>query len=374
MILTFTGDTSITGAFIKKVENEKNIFSTGIINTLEKSDYVVCNLEGAVTKLCPPSSSHVMLKSAINTINYLSERNINVYNLANNHILDCREQGLMDTISTIQKNNCQYFGAGNNISEASKECILIEENISIALFGLTVSDVNKTDKPEKIFTRKHLSILKNKIKDLNETVDYIIINYHGGEEFTNYPSPTKRNFLKKIAKIPGVDIVIAHHSHTFQSFEKYNNTYIFYSLGNFIFDIPAHLPYKYTNESALLKFDFQKNKFTFDFIPFKSENGKISESNLTDFKNYLTKISDFKNYKQNWRAEAYRVLFRFNHIHKIKNKTPEKEKTLQEKSIVELFFSKKFYVKTLQILLSDNYRPLYLSAILHKISLKLRLK
>ena len=77
MILTFTGDTSITGAFIKKVENNKNIFSAEIINTLIKSDYVVCNLEGAVTNLNPPDSSQVMLKNPKNTIDYLSKKKYN---------------------------------------------------------------------------------------------------------------------------------------------------------------------------------------------------------------------------------------------------------------------------------------------------------
>ncbi|MEZ5146693.1 MAG: CapA family protein [Bacteroidales bacterium] len=35
----------------------------------------------------------------------------------------------------------------------------------------------------------------------------------------------------------GADLIIGHHSHTVQPFEIYKGKYIFYSLGNFVFQI-----------------------------------------------------------------------------------------------------------------------------------------
>ncbi|GIW66594.1 MAG: hypothetical protein KatS3mg095_0492 [Candidatus Parcubacteria bacterium] len=40
----------------------------------------------------------------------------------------------------------------------------------------------------------------------------------------------------KIAIDSGADLVIGHHPHVIQNIEKYKDKYIFYSLGNFIFD------------------------------------------------------------------------------------------------------------------------------------------
>lgn len=367
MIITFTGDISITGAFVKKIEANEEIFSANIIEVLKNSNYVVGNLEGPVTDIEPSSSAHIKIKSPSNTIQYLAKRKLNVFNLANNHILDCKTDGLNDTFAAVQQNNCSYFGAGKNILEASQACILEQNNCKIALFGITVPSVNTEGEEAKIFTSKELAILKKGIRNLSKKVDYIIVNYHGGEEFTNYPSPNKRNFLKKISKIKDVDIVIAHHSHTLQAYEKYKGKYIFYSLGNFIFDIPAHYRYGYTKESALLKFTFLKNSFTFDLIPFSNENGKIIDKNFSKFETYFNNISNFTNYKQKWRAEAYRVLFRKNHIQTKGIDTVDTSNSLQEKTLFGLLFSRKFYTKIIIILQSDNYRSLYISAIIHKI-------
>lgn len=372
MVLTFTGDLSITGSFIEKIERNEEIFSTPILSELKNSDHVVTNLEGPVTRVSPKFSTNVKFKSPRNSITYLSSRNIKVFNLANNHILDCKSEGLIDTIKNIKKNNCKYFGAGNHLDEATKSCILEDGTLKIALIGLTVKSVNNKNEDTKVCTSQHLNILKENIYSFKNKVDFIVLNYHGGEEFTNYPSPTKRRFLRKLSKIKGVDIVICHHSHTLQAYEKYNGKYIFYSLGNFIFDIPAHYPYKYTKNAALLKLIFFKKKIDFNLIPFSSENGNIIDSDVIDFKNYFNTISDFNNYKQKWRAEAYRVLFRYNLIPQ-KIKPFNNQKTLQEKTFIELLFSKKFYLKIIKILFSNN-KPIYISAIIHKLTLKYKLR
>lgn len=370
MVVTFTGDLNISGAFTKKVENNEEIFSTYLNSEFKNSDFVVSNLEGPVTKTTPRQSSNITLKSPPNTVNYLSKRNLKVFNLANNHILDCNDKGLLETINAIKKNHCNFFGAGNNIDEASNSCILSKGKIRIALFGLTVSSVIKEGSSKTISTTKNISLIKKKIEDIRDKVNYIILNYHGGEEFTNIPSPSKRLFLMKISKIKGVDIIISHHSHTLQSYEKINNTYIFYSLGNFLFDISAHKPYLYTRESAILKFNFQQNDFTFDFIPFISKRGNIIDGNREIFNKYFKSISDFSNYKKKWRAEAYRVLFRKGHLKTTSIKQQNPKKTLQEKSLMELLYSKKFYQKSFKILINNDYRCIYTSAIIHKIKLK----
>lgn len=368
MKVIFTGDTSITGSFIEKINKQEELFSIEIYKVLQSSDYVIANLEGPTTEALPTLTKSIQLKSPIQTIEYLSKRNINVFNLSNNHILDYKTNGLRDTITSIDKNKGHYFGASIHSKKEIIPLILEKDNISIALFGLT--DTPKNDPNEKgyVVSSNDISIIKKKIYEIKHKVDYIILNFHGGEEFTNYPSPTKRNLMKKYAKIDGVDIVIGHHSHTLQSYEKVGSKYVFYSLGNFIFDIPEHDIYNFTKIGALLAFSFTKEKVSFKWVPFKIKKGEITQWEQNVFLPHLTKISDFNNYISNWRKEAYRVLFRKGNP----LITPEKEgeASLQNKSFLGLLFSKKFYTKAIQILLSNNYRSLYISAVIHKLFFK----
>ncbi len=270
-------------------------------------------------------------------------------------------------MSKIKEQNCFYFGADLTKEKSVTPLIINKDGVSIALFGIAKCNPTKTGNAQ-LFNSDDFSILKKQLKKYQEKVDFIIVNFHGGEEFSLYPSPIKRKFLKKIAKLEEVNCVIAHHSHTFQGYEKYKNTYIFYSLGNFIFDIPNHKPYKETNASALLFLYFKKNSFTFSLIPFKIHQGKISADNQETFNHKLSELCNFSNYRTKWQKEAFRILFRKENP-QLKN-THNDKNSLQNRSLLSILATKKFYIRTLTILKDEHMFSLYLNAIIYKIKKK----
>jgi len=367
MIITFTGDTSITGSFVDKINKNVEIFSDSIRTTLDNSDYVIANLEGPTTNHEKYINNGTPLKSPINTISYLKKRNISVFNLANNHILDYGEKGIKDTLEILKNNNCLYFGADLSFKKAIQPLILKNNNVSVGLIGITKT-APSTIKDAQVFSSEDFKTLKREIYTLKQQVDLVIVNFHGGEEYTLFPSPVKRHFLKKVAKLNTVDCVIAHHSHTLQGYEICKQTPIFYSLGNFIFDIPNHKKHKNTDRSALLHLKCSKKGVDFSFTSYTIAEGEVLDYDSKSFDNTLKELSDFKNYMNKWQKEAYKVLFR-----KQNDKTiPESNgKSLQQQSFLRLFFTKEFYLKTWMIL-SDRYMfSLYTNAIIYKLKKKL---
>lgn len=366
MIVTFTGDISITGSFLEKIKSNTEIFSTEIQSELIHSSFVVGNLEGPTTTFKKTINNNTPLKSPTNTINYLTNRNISIYNLANNHILDYAEQGLRDTLLEIKNGNCAYFGAELTKEKSITPVIINKDNISIALFGIAKCNPAKIGNAQ-LFSSDEFTLLKKQIGLYKKKVDFIIVNFHGGEEYTHFPSPIKRKFLKKIAGLDNVDCVIAHHSHTLQGYEKHKNTYIFYSLGNFIFDIPNHKMHEKTDKSALLKLHFTKDKFTFRFVPFQIKEGEILTSDLEIFNSEIKILSNFNDYQKKWQSEAYRVLFRKENS-KIESK--KEKQSLQSTPFISLFFTKSFYAKIFTIL-KDKYQfSLYFNAIIYRLKNK----
>ena len=103
---------------------------------------------------------------------------------------------------------------------------------------------------EGVFCDIYEDHIRSKIIKAKTKCDWLILNYHGGEEYTRYPMPKKRSKLKKYLNY-GVDVIIGHHPHVVQGIEKIDNKFIFYSLGNFIFDIKQQRDKKYINDSVL---------------------------------------------------------------------------------------------------------------------------
>ncbi len=74
------------------------------------------------------------------------------------------------------------------------------------------------------------------IEKLRHEVDFVILLPHWGYEFVHYPPygviKEARHFVSA-----GVDLIIGSHPHVIQGKEKYKGKWIFYSLGNFVFDM-----------------------------------------------------------------------------------------------------------------------------------------
>ena len=79
------------------------------------------------------------------------------------------------------------------------------------------------------------TLLLNDLAEAEAEAEVIIVNMHAGTEYVVNPTTQQTNFAH-LAIDNGADLVIGHHPHETQIVEEYNNKFIFYSLGNLIFD------------------------------------------------------------------------------------------------------------------------------------------
>src|SRR5690554_5069580 len=61
--------------------------------------------------------------------------NVDVVTIANNHIYDLGEEGLINTISVLKEHDIKFCGAGLTIGDASKPVIVNKKGVSIAFIG-----------------------------------------------------------------------------------------------------------------------------------------------------------------------------------------------------------------------------------------------
>jgi poly-gamma-glutamate synthesis protein (capsule biosynthesis protein) len=92
---------------------------------------------------------------------------------------------------------------------------------------------------------------------------------HAGIEYAGKPNNSQINFAHA-AIDAGADLVTGHHPHVVQTLEKYKGKYIFYSLGNFVFDQPQ---LEETKEGLAVKIYFAKNGISkISLLPVVIEN------------------------------------------------------------------------------------------------------
>lgn len=173
-----------------------------------------------------------------NDVATLAKYDFEVLNLANNHALDQGPDGINGTLQTLNGLGIIHEGVGFNLDEAWQPAEVEAGNgIKICFIGASYSSINDGGKTTNDYVARieDNNKLKISIDTAKSECDFVVVTMHAGTEYTRKPNSAQIAFAHA-AIDDGADMVIGAHPHWVQTIEKYQGKYIFYSLGNFIFD------------------------------------------------------------------------------------------------------------------------------------------
>ena len=204
---------------------------------LKKSDIVFANLEGTASDQGVDQKNLYSFRMDPAVIPALSGAGMTILSVANNHVGDWGRLAYMDTLERLKENEILYTGGGNDIIEAETPTIIEKYGIKIGFLGFSDKGPEWMKATED---KAGLLLTSNPrfdeiIKNASRQVDYLIVSFHFGEEYQDKHN-ARQEYLAHKAVDDGAKIVIGAHPHVVEDTEVYKNSFIAYSLGNFIFD------------------------------------------------------------------------------------------------------------------------------------------
>jgi poly-gamma-glutamate capsule biosynthesis protein CapA/YwtB (metallophosphatase superfamily)/uncharacterized membrane protein (UPF0127 family) len=227
-----------------------------IVDKLADADITFANLEtpliGTATSGKTTVGGTTVFRGDIDVAYALQRAGIDIVSLANNHTKDQGEKGLLSTIEVLDTAGVYHVGAGKNLEDARKLRVVSVQGVRVGYLAYNDADVvpvsYHAQESQSGTNIMDISKLQEDVLRARSEVDVLIVSMHSGTEYvTSKPNPRQTAFAYA-AIDAGVDMVIGHHPHVLQPLEIYKGKYIFYSLGNFIFD----QPWPDTKESALM--------------------------------------------------------------------------------------------------------------------------
>ena len=206
---------------------------------LRNSDIAIANLE------CPVGrggnsepNKEFTFRAAPETLSGAVNAGVDIFTLANNHVLDFGRAAFAETLLNLEINGIKYTGAGISVEEAWRPALVESNGYKVAVLAFSrvipgghwVAGKNWPGVADGF----DLKMIAGNIKDAERVADETIVSVHWGNELDDFPDQREIDLAHMMVEA-GADIVIGHHPHVLQGIEIYRGKIIAYSLGNFIF-------------------------------------------------------------------------------------------------------------------------------------------
>lgn len=190
----------------------------------------------------------------------LASAKVSLVSTANNHAWDFGRSALFETIANLERAAVPFAGTGRDVEQAYKPVVLRVKDRTLALFAVThVWNQPPFDAHEgKGFVAwASLDKLKANLEQARREYDFVLVSYHGGEEYVHAPVERTRRFAKAVMAL-GVDAFIGHHPHVPQGVGWAEGRPIVYSLGNLVF--AGHDDRPWTKQSFFARITLRKGE------------------------------------------------------------------------------------------------------------------
>lgn len=206
---------------------------------LKSGDIVFGNLENPVTPGREIMLPERVLRADPGVAAALREAGFTILSLANNHLSDFGTRGILDTFQYLEQAGLGYAGAGKMEREAYAACYTEVKGLKLAFLAFCDPVLAPGD---CLAGAGHPGVagfdqekVQAALREAREKADIVVVSMHAGTEYEPAPELAQIRFAR-MAVDAGADLVLGHHPHVLQRVEEYKGKFIFYSLGNFVFD------------------------------------------------------------------------------------------------------------------------------------------
>jgi poly-gamma-glutamate capsule biosynthesis protein CapA/YwtB (metallophosphatase superfamily) len=236
--LLFGGDVMLS-RFVGRIARERHDPASPLHDlapVLRQADLAFVNLEAPFSDRGHVVESGMVFKAEPEMIQTLEAAGIGIVSTANNHARDCAGYGLEFTLDWLAQHGIATVGSAKTPELAHQGTVLERHGIRFGFLAYTYdqSNGNHSDVDPRI-PLMDVDTMSGDVHRLLARADAVIVSMHAGTEYSPLPNAQQKEFAHA-AIDAGARIVVGHHPHVTQPWEKYGRGVIFYSLGNLVFD------------------------------------------------------------------------------------------------------------------------------------------
>jgi poly-gamma-glutamate capsule biosynthesis protein CapA/YwtB (metallophosphatase superfamily) len=208
----------------------------------------ILNLETSITDSADFAPKGINYKMHPANIRVLTIAEIDCCVLANNHVLDWGQAGLLQTLRTLEEAGIRVAGAGRNPEQAAASAILPlagQGRVLVYAFGAASSGIPRPwaagdGKPGvnllRDLSERTVEAIVARVQAVRRQGDLLVASIHWGGNWGYDVPPEQIAFAHKLIERAGFEVVHGHSSHHPRAIEVHQGRPILYGCGDFLND------------------------------------------------------------------------------------------------------------------------------------------
>lgn len=225
---------------------------------LKVADLAICHLEAPIGPGAP--EGYPRFKAPTELAQGIKNAGWDSCSTASNHSLDQGEAGVYTSLDALDEVNVNHSGTYRSKDASTRPTIYTVNGVRVGHLSYTFS-FNGLPRPKGKSWIAHqidpVDVLAAAKATRRAGAQIVVLSMHAGIELDHTPGVDQERWAKQFIASPDIDLILGHHAHVVQPFQKINGKWIAYGLGN---TLARHgFPVDANREGVIARFTFTQD-------------------------------------------------------------------------------------------------------------------
>lgn len=229
---------------------------------IRDADLAICHLETPLAEPGGPFEGYPTFDVQPQIVGALADAGYDTCSTASNHSMDAGFDGLVRTLDTLDAGGVGHTGSFRTEQESRTPHIVDVGGVKVghvaATFGLNgIPEPTGRGWAVNVFDPAGpdvAGLLADAAMGRRAGADVVIVSVHCCTEYNHDPGPAQLAIAAALLASPDIDLVLGHHAHVVQPFERVEGKWVAYGLGNEV----AEQTMQDTKDSVIARFTFTR--------------------------------------------------------------------------------------------------------------------
>ncbi|MGW3332012.1 CapA family protein [Streptomyces rubiginosohelvolus] len=216
----------------------------GVAPVVSGADLAFCHMETVYGKEGGPYTGYPSFKSPPEIATALRTTGFDSCSTASNHTLDDGAEGVRRTLDALDEAGVRHAGSARTAAEAARPTILPAgpgkgaAKVAHLAYTYGTNDIPlPAGRPWTVNVTDERKIVEEARAARRAGADVVVLSAHWGTEWQDEPDAQQLELAERLTAStdrggPDIDLIIGTHAHVPQAYEKVNDTWVVYGMGD----------------------------------------------------------------------------------------------------------------------------------------------